>query len=77
MKTTKQFKEILADAAKYKEEHILTRKQRIYLEALVRAELKALRRAEKRAIKDEAETYMEIRHVERLLIYERLYGETL
>jgi len=75
MKTTTSFEEIMANAAKYKDETVLTRKQRLYLESLVRAELKALRRANKHDMNETALSYMEARHDERMTIYEAMYGK--
>ncbi len=69
MKTSKEF---LDD---YKVVNKLSRKERLYLEALVKAELKARRRAEKAAYMNVALEYMEARHEERLAIYHTLYGE--
>jgi hypothetical protein len=61
----------LVDVAKRR----ASRKERAYIESIVKAELKAKRRLEKAQLEDAALTYMEQRTEERLAKYEELFGE--
>ncbi len=57
----------------FSEDYLKTKKERLYLESVAKAQLRALKRLERKLFKEEALTYMYKRFEERLGLYKALY----